>query len=94
MSLEVRVRGLLGSKNSGTKLMDEAFAGRDRKLSVARHEGRSGDDGQAGLNALFCGAMLGVRNPGAHELAAEQHPQEALENLALASLLHRKLDSN
>lgn len=93
VSLEVRVRGLLGSENSGTKLMDEAFAGRDRKLSVARHEGRSGEDEQAGFHALFRGAMLGIRNPAAHELAAEQDSQEALEYLALASLLHRRLDS-
>lgn len=92
-SIEVRVRGLLGSENSGTKLMDEAFAGKDPKFSVARHEGRSGDDEQAGFHALFRGAMLGIRNPGAHELAAEQDPQEALEYLALASLLHRRLDS-
>ena len=93
-SLEVHVRGLLGSETSGTKLMDEALAGKDPKLSVTRHEGRSGEDEQAGFHALFRGAMLGVRNPAAHELAAEQDPQEALEYLALASLLHRRLDSN
>ncbi len=94
VSIEVRVRGLLGSENSGTKLMDEAFAGKVPRLSVARHEGRSGEDEQAGFHALFRGAMLGVRNPGVHELAAEQDPQEALEYLALASLLHRRLDSD
>ncbi|CAM4138364.1 TIGR02391 family protein [Corynebacterium belfantii] len=94
VSLEVRVRGLLDSDNSGTKLMDEAFAGKDPKFSVARHEGRSGEDEQAGFHALFRGAMLGIRNPAAHELAAEQDPQEALEYLALASLLHRRLDSD
>lgn len=93
VSIDVRVRGLLGSENSGTKLMDEAFGGKDAKVSVARHEGRSGIDEQAGFHALFRGAMLGVRNPGSHELASEQDPQEALEYLALASLLHRRLDS-
>lgn len=94
MSLEVRVRGLLGSDTSGTKLMDEAFGGKEPKLSLAQYAGRSGDDEQAGFHALFRGAMLGIRNPGAHELASTQDPQEALEYLALASLLHRKLDSN
>lgn len=92
VSIEVRVRGLLGSGNSGTKLMDEAFSGKNPKLSIARHEGRSGEDERAGFHALFRGAMLGVRNPGAHELAFEQDPQEALEFIALASLLHRRLD--
>ena len=38
--------------------------------------------------------MLGIRNPGAHELTVEQDAQEALEYLALASLLHRRLDSS
>lgn len=92
VSVEVRVRGLIGSNQSGTKLMDEAFAGKDPKLLIALHQGRSGQDEQAGFHALFRGAMLGIRNPGAHELASEQDPQEALEYLALASLLHRKLD--
>lgn len=92
VSIEVRVRGLLGSENAGTKLMDEAFGGKDPKFSVARHEGRSGEDEQAGFHALFRGAMLDVRNPGSHELALEQDPQEALEYLAFASVLHRRLD--
>lgn len=91
-SIEVRVRGLLGSDNSGTKLMDEALAGKEPRLRVSVHEGRSGEDEQAGFHAMFRGAMLGIRNPGAHELAVEQDPQEALEYLALASLLHRRLD--
>lgn len=92
VSIEVRVRALLVSENTGTKLMDEAFSGKEPKVSVARQEGRSGEDEQAGFHALFRGAMLGIRNPGTHELAFEQDPQEALELLALASLLHRRLD--
>lgn len=93
VSIEVRVRGLAGSENSGTKLMDEAFGGKEPKLSVALHQGRSGEDEQAGFHALFRGAMLGIRNPSAHELATDQDPQEALEYLGLASLLHRRLDA-
>lgn len=92
VSLEVRVRGLLGSENSGTKLMDEAFAGKDPKLGVSTHEGRSGQDEQAGFHSIFRGVMLGIRNPNAHELSVEQDPQEALEYLAFASLLHRRVD--
>ncbi len=94
VSIEVRVRGLLDSDNSGTKLMDEAFGGREPRLSVSVHEGRSGQDEQAGFHAIFRGVMRGIRNPGAHELAIDQDPQEALEYLALASLLHRRLDSS
>ncbi|MGV0376113.1 TIGR02391 family protein [Corynebacterium hadale] len=93
-SIEVRVRDLLASRTSGTKLMDEAFGGKAPRLHVSLHAGQSGQDEQAGFHAIFRGAMLGIRNPGAHELAVEQDAQEALEHLALASLLHRRLDSS
>jgi len=39
--------------------------------------------------------MVGIRNPKAHELSRGDDPDEALEALealALASLLHRRLD--
>ncbi len=93
-SIEVRVRSLVGGETSGTRLMDEAFGGKEPRLSVSVHEGRSGQDEQTGFHAIFRGVMLGIRNPGAHELAIDQDPQEALEYLALASLLHRRLDSS
>ncbi|OFK29403.1 hypothetical protein HMPREF2822_03830 [Corynebacterium sp. HMSC062E11] len=93
-SIEIRVRDLLASRTSGTKLMDEAFGGKAPRLSVSLHAGRSGQDEQAGFHAIFRGATLGIRNPGAHELAVEQDAQEALEYLALASLLHRRLDNS
>lgn len=93
-SIEVRVRDLLGAETSGTKLMDEAFGGKEPRLNVSIHEGQSGQDEQAGFHAIFRGVMLGIRNPGAHELVVDQDPQEALEYLALASLLHRRLDSS
>lgn len=38
--------------------------------------------------------MLGSQNPSAHELVIDQDPQEALEYLALVSLLHRRLDNS
>lgn len=37
--------------------------------------------------------MLGIRNPRAHELFAAEDPQQALDYLGLASLLHRRLDA-
>lgn len=93
-SIELRVRNLVGTETSGTKLMDDAFGGKEPRLRVSLHDGRSGQDEQSGFHAVFRGAMLGIRNPGAHELAVDQDPQEALEYLALASLLHRRLDSS
>jgi hypothetical protein len=41
---------------------------------------------------LFMGAVQAIRNPGAHEQFEEMSDNEALERLALASLLMRRLD--
>lgn len=92
-SIEVRVRKLAGSTQSGVKLMGEAFGGAEPRVSVATAAGQSGKDEQEGFGALFRGAMLGVRNPRAHDLFRPRDPQQALEYLGFASLLHRQLDN-
>ena len=92
-SIEVRVRNLIGSTQSGVKLMGEAFGGSDPQVPVATSAGQSGKDEQEGFAALFRGAMLGVRNPRAHDLFKPRDPQQALEYLGFASLLHRQLDA-
>lgn len=91
-SIEVRVRTITGSTQSGVKLMGEAFGGSEPRVSVANGVGQSGKDEQEGFGALFRGSMLGVRNPRAHDLFRPQDPQQALEYLGFASLLHRQLD--
>lgn len=91
-SIEVRVRALAGSTQSGVKLMGEAFGGSKPRVSVATATGQSGKDEEEGFAALFRGSMLGVRNPRAHDLFQPQDPQQALEYLGFASLLHRRLD--
>lgn len=93
-SLEVRVRTLTGSTQSGVKLMGEAFGGAEPRLPVGTAVGQSGKDKQEGFAALFRGSMLGVRNPRAHDLFRPQDPQQAHEYLGLASLLHRQLDNS
>lgn len=92
-SIEVRVRKLIGSTQSGVKLMGEAFGGSDPQVPVATSSGQSAKDEQEGFAALFRGAMLGVRNPRAHDLFKPRDPQQALEYLGFASLLHRQLDA-
>ncbi|WP_442297166.1 TIGR02391 family protein [Terrabacter sp. RAF57] len=94
-SLEVRVRSMTGSSKSGAPLMGDAFAFQkdDPPIDVAIHEGQSGKDEREGFHAIFRGVMLGIRNPRAHELFAAEDPQQALEYLGLASLLHRRLDA-
>ena len=92
-SLEVRVRDITGSDKSGVGLMLDAFRATAPKIDIAKHSGRSGEDERQGFEAIFRGVMLGMRNPGAHELFAEADPQQALEYLGFVSLLHRRLDS-
>jgi uncharacterized protein (TIGR02391 family) len=92
-SIEIRVRTMTGSAQSGVKLMGEAFGGAAPRVSVGSAVGQSGKDEQEGFGALFRGSMLGVRNPRAHDLFRPQDPQQALEYLGFASLLHRQLDS-
>lgn len=92
-SIEVRVRAMTASAQLGVKLMGEAFGGSEPRVSVAKATGQSGKDEQEGFGALFRGSMLGVRNPRAHDLFRPQDPQQALEYLGFASLLHRQLDS-
>ncbi|WP_427008261.1 TIGR02391 family protein [Pseudarthrobacter sp. H2] len=91
-SLEVRVRLLSGLDQSGSTLMSTAFSSKSPILDVATEDGRSGQDEREGFMALFRGAMIGIRNPKAHELFREEDPQQALEYLAFASLLHRRID--
>ena len=91
-SVEVRVRELTGLDISGAPLMQEAFKPKAPRLDVAVESGRSGDDEREGYFYLFRGAMIGIRNPKAHELSRGDDPDEALEVLALASLFHRRID--
>jgi uncharacterized protein (TIGR02391 family) len=91
-SVEVRVRDLTQLDKSGAQLMGDAFGGKTPRLDVAVETGRSGEDEREGFLALFRGAMLAVRNPKAHELFKPEDPQQALEYLGFASLLHRRLD--
>ncbi|BBY11012.1 TIGR02391 family protein [Mycobacterium marseillense] len=91
-SIEVRVRDLTGGRRSGAQLMGDAFGGAVPQLDVSVETGRSAEDEREGFLALFRGAMIGVRNPGAHELFKQTDPQQALEYLGFASLLHRRID--
>lgn len=92
-SIEVRVRDLTGSTKSGAALMGDAFKADGSVLDVAGHEGRSGEDEREGFMHVFRGSMIGIRNPGAHELFKPGDPQQALEYLGFASLLHRRIDA-
>lgn len=92
-SLEVRVRATARVDKSGAGLMAAAFKSDGSVLDVAEHDGRSGEDEREGFMHVLRGAMIGIRNPGAHELFESGDPQQALEYLGFASLLHRRIDA-
>jgi uncharacterized protein (TIGR02391 family) len=90
-ALEIAVRersGLPASPN----LMGSAFSDHG-PLDVRYHDGVTGDDEQAGFRFLFMGAATALRNPHAHEFI-DDDALPALEQLALISLLMRRLDSS
>lgn len=91
-ALEVRVRQQSASDAFGRELMDKAFKGDPPPVDLRHASGRSGDDEQEGFRFIFMGAIQGIRNPKGHDLVHQDDPERALEYLALASLLFRRLD--
>jgi uncharacterized protein (TIGR02391 family) len=92
-SIEVRVRNLTNiADKTGAPLMGQAFGTSAPPLDVSTETGQSGQNEREGFLSLFRGAMIGVRNPGAHELFRPVDPQQALEYLGFASLLQRRID--
>jgi uncharacterized protein (TIGR02391 family) len=87
-----RVRGLAGMDLDGRDLMAQAFRLPAPKLLLAALDSKTGESIQEGYQLLFMGAMAAIRNPHAHEVAGTMDENEVLEQLALASLLMRRLD--
>jgi uncharacterized protein (TIGR02391 family) len=94
-AVEVRVRGMSGLDKSGKDLMAQSFKSDLASppiIDVRTEAGRSGEDEQEGFRFLFMGAIVGIRNPKAHEFVNQTDPQRAIEYLAFASVLMRRLD--
>jgi uncharacterized protein (TIGR02391 family) len=80
-----------GLTEAGVQLMHRAFNAVNPMIDVARHDGRNAEDERKGFQFLFAGAIAGLRNPRAHGEELPDTEQEALEYLALASALMRRL---
>ena len=87
-----RVKAMIGLELDGSSLMGEAFKDDDPPIVLADLSTETGKNIQAGYRFLFMGAVRGIRNPDAHELFTALDAEEALETLAFASLLMRRLD--
>lgn len=82
-----RVKG-----KTGEELMGRVFGGTSPLIALNAGTSDSDQDEQRGFMNLFKGAVAGIRNPRGHELYVPDTPDQALDYLALASLLLRKLD--
>ncbi|MFQ5745406.1 MAG: TIGR02391 family protein [Acidobacteriota bacterium] len=75
----------------GSALMLEVFSPNKPILAFNDLADQTDKDEQQGMMFLFAGAVLALRNPRAHKLL-EDSPEEALEYIALLSLLAKRLD--
>ncbi|MGD0197240.1 MAG: TIGR02391 family protein [Solirubrobacteraceae bacterium] len=87
-----RVQELTGLDLDGRDLMAQTFGDKAPRLLLAQPDTKTGASIQDGYRFLFMGAMAAIRNPHAHETSIDVDENEALEQLALASLLMRRLD--
>lgn len=71
----------------GSNLMQYVFSQNNPKIKLSDNS-----DEQVGFMWLFCGAVMGIRNPKAHKVSLVRDPKRSLEWLAFASVLHRVLD--
>jgi uncharacterized protein (TIGR02391 family) len=87
-----RVKRISGEDADGKALMARVFSEERPILKLNAGSTRSDRDEQEGFKFVFMGAMLGIRNPKAHDEIADTDDDRSLEYLALASLLMRRLD--
>jgi uncharacterized protein (TIGR02391 family) len=87
-----RVKAMTGLDLDGSKLMAEALTDSGPPIALADLSTETGRNIQTGFRFLFMGAVRGIRNPDAHELFKALDAEEALETLAFASMLMRRLD--
>jgi len=86
------VRDKSGLTGDGKSLMSDAFSLRNPVIILNDLQSETDRNEQEGFMYLFMGAMQGIRNPEAHEIRDLKDPVIALEYLAFASLLLRKLE--
>ena len=91
-AVNLRAKALSGLEADGKDLMARAFRLEDPVLVLADITTETGRNVQAGYHLMFMGAVVGIRNPRAHEQFEEMDENEALEELGFASLLMRRLD--
>jgi len=76
----------------GKKLMGEVFNEKGPIIKLNQGRMQSDRDEQEGFKFLFMGAMVGIRNPKAHDDVVQTDPYRTLEYLGFASLLMKRIE--
>lgn len=76
----------------GKALMSRVFRVENPVIKLNELKTQSEKDEQEGFMFLFMGAMVGIRNPKAHDNIIQRNPLRTLEYLALASMLMRRAE--
>ena len=80
------------SDKDGADLMRTVFSAKAPILRFNKLPSTSAENEQQGYMHLFEGAMIGIRNPRAHEIDVDDTADEALRLLAFANHLMKKID--
>lgn len=94
--INVRVKGIYTSRTSiekdGAKLMQAAFSVQNPIIKLGDISTETGTNVQQGYMEMFAGAMIGIRNPKAHNNQTISKA-DAIRKLHFASMLMYKLDN-
>jgi uncharacterized protein (TIGR02391 family) len=90
--LDKTVDKLSKLKQSGKKLMMDAFNENSPKLQLTPLTTISEKDEQEGYKFIFAGGILAIRNPRAHEHSVKDDPDNCLDHLSFVSMLLRRLE--
>jgi uncharacterized protein (TIGR02391 family) len=86
------VKQKTGLSLDGKDLMAKVFKEEGPIIKLNELKTRSEQDEQEGFRFLFMGAMVGIRNPKAHDNITQPDPHRALEYLGFASLLMKRIE--
>jgi len=89
--VKAKVKRKIGEELDGAALMNKAFSVKNPVISIDDISTQSGKDIQQGYMQIFAGAMIGIRNPKAHEVIVIDR-ERAIHFIFLASLLMHTLD--
>ena len=90
--LDKRVQQHSAIRDSGYKLMMDAFDEAKPKLKLTPLTTMSEVDEQKGYRFVFAGSMWAIRNPRGHEFEVIDDPDTCLDHLSFVSMLLRRLE--